>query len=183
MRKPFDQPWTKKHYNVDYRTNRRDVVDSGTAPCKMECPAHIPVQGYIKLASQGLYLEALELIKQENPFPAVCGRHLQPQVVRMPAPAAISTSPIAIDDIKKFIADKELSAETRYVPKMLNQTGKPFTNKIAVIGGGPSGLSCAYYLAVKGYPVTVFEKGDRVAACSRALSPPSGWKRTLSRPK
>ncbi len=170
VRKPFDQPWTKKHYNVDYRTNRRDVVDSGTAPCKMECPAHIPVQGYIKLASQGRYLEALELIKQENPFPAVCGRICNRKCEDACTRGDID-QPIAIDDIKKFIADRELSAETRYVPKMLNQTGKPFTNKIAVIGGGPSGLSCAYYLAVKGYPVTVFEKGDRVGGMLTRVIP------------
>jgi len=81
------------------------------------------------------------------------------------------TLPIAIDDIKKFIADKELNAETRFVPKMLNQTGRPFTNRIAVIGGGPSGLSCAYYLAVKGYPVTVFEKGDRVGGMLTRVIP------------
>ena len=170
VRKPFDQPWTKKHYNVDYRTNRRDVVDSGTAPCKMECPAHIPVQGYIKLASQGRYLEALELIKQENPFPAVCGRICNRKCEDACTRGDID-QPIAIDDIKKFIADKELSAETRYVPKMLNQTGKPFTNKIAVIGGGPSGLSCAYYLAVKGYPVTVFEKAERVGGMLTRVIP------------
>ena len=170
VRKPFDQPWTKKHYNVDYRTNRRDVVDSGTAPCKMECPAHIPVQGYIKLASQGRYLEALELIKQENPFPAVCGRICNRKCEDACTRGDID-QPIAIDDIKKFIADRELSAETRYVPKMLNQTGKPFTNKIAVIGGGPSGLSCAYYLAVKGYPVTVFEKAERVGGMLTRVIP------------
>lgn len=67
-------PWDKKSYNIDYRTNRSDVMESGTAPCKAVCPAHIPVQGYIKLASEGRYTEALELIKKENPFPAVCGR-------------------------------------------------------------------------------------------------------------
>ena len=115
----------------------------------MECPAHIPVQGYIKLAAQGRYLEALELIKNENPFPAVCGRICNRACEDACTRGSID-DPIAIDDIKKFIADKELAAETRFVPKMLNQTGKPFTNKIAVIGGGPSGLSCAYYLAVKG---------------------------------
>ena len=169
-RKPFDEPWTKKRYNVDYRTNRTEVAESGTAPCKMECPAHIPVQGYIKLASQGRYLEALELIKNENPFPAVCGRICNRKCEDACTRGNID-DPIAIDDIKKFIADKELSAETRFVPKMLNQTGKPFTNKIAVIGGGPSGLSCAYYLAVKGYPVTVFEKGDRVGGMLTRVIP------------
>ncbi|MFR5783236.1 MAG: FAD-dependent oxidoreductase, partial [Oscillospiraceae bacterium] len=129
-----------------------------------------PVQGYIKLASQGRYLEALELIKNENPFPAVCGRICN-RACEDACTRGDIDDPIAIDDIKKFIADKELSAETRFVPKMLNQTGKPFTNKIAVIGGGPSGLSCAYYLAVKGYPVTVFEKGDKVGGMLTRILP------------
>ena len=150
-------PWDKKSYNVDYRTNRSDVMESGTAPCKAVCPAHIPVQGYIKLASEGRYTEALELIKKENPFPAVCGRICN-KVCEEACSRGIVDASVAIDDIKKFIAEKDLSAETRFVPKMLNQTGKPYEEKIAVIGAGPAGLSCAYYLAVKGYPVTVFEK-------------------------
>ena len=149
--------WKKSDYNVDYRTNRPDVVSTGPAPCKSQCPAHIPVQGYIKLASQGRYTEALELIKKENPFPAVCGRICNKACEDACTRGSID-SPIAIDDIKKFIAEKDLEAGTRYVPKMLNQTGKPYPEKIAVIGAGPAGLSCAYYLAVKGYPVTVFEK-------------------------
>ncbi|MCI6487225.1 MAG: FAD-dependent oxidoreductase [Clostridiales bacterium] len=149
--------WKKSDYNVDYRTNRTDVVSTGTAPCKSQCPAHIPVQGYIKLASQGRYTEALELIKKENPFPAVCGRICNKACEDACTRGSID-SPIAIDDIKKFIAEKDLEAGTRYVPKMLNQTGKPYPEKIAVIGAGPAGLSCAYYLAVKGYPVTVYEK-------------------------
>ena len=150
-------PWDKKSYNVDYRTNRSDVMESGTAPCKAVCPAHIPVQGYIKLASEGRYTEALELIKKENPFPAVCGRICN-KVCEEACSRGIVDASVAIDDIKKFIAEKDLSAETRFVPKMLNQTGRPYEEKIAVIGAGPAGLSCAYYLAVKGYPVTVFEK-------------------------
>ena len=152
-----DSMWKKSDYNVDYRTNRSDVVSTGTAPCKAQCPAHIPVQGYIKLASQGRYTEALELIKKENPFPAVCGRICNKACEDACTRGSID-SPIAIDDIKKFIAEKDLEAGTRYVPKMLNQTGRPYPEKIAVIGAGPAGLSCAYYLAVKGYPVTVFEK-------------------------
>lgn len=156
---PADTIWTKDHYNVDYRTNRTDVVDEGTAPCKVECPAHIPVQGYIKLASQGKYLEALELIKTENPFPAVCGRICNKKCEQACTRGDVD-DPIAIDDIKKFIADKELDAKTRFVPKLLNQIGKPYPQKVAVIGAGPAGLSCAYYLAVKGYPVTVFEKEE-----------------------
>ena len=150
-------PWDPKSYNVNYRTNRTDVMPSGTAPCKAACPAHIPVQGYLKLAGEGRYTEALELIKKENPFPAVCGR-----ICNKPCEAACSRASIddavAIDDVKKFIAEKDLDAKTRFVPKLLNQIGRKYEEKIAVIGAGPAGMSCAYYLAVKGYPVTVYEK-------------------------
>ena len=150
-------PWDSKSYNVNYRTNRTDVMPSGTAPCKAACPAHIPVQGYLKLAGEGRYTEALELIKKENPFPAVCGR-----ICNKPCEAACSRASIddavAIDDVKKFIAEKDLDAKTRFVPKLLNQIGRKYEEKIAVIGAGPAGLSGAYYLAVKGYPVTVYEK-------------------------
>ena len=150
-------PWDKKSYNIDYRTTRTDTMPSGTAPCKAECPAHVPVQGYIKLAAQGRYTDALELIKKENPFPAVCGRICNKACEDACTRGSVD-APIAIDDIKKFIAGKDLEAEHRFVPKMVNQTGKPYEEKIAVIGSGPAGLTCAYYLALKGYPVTVFEK-------------------------
>ena len=150
-------PWDKKSYNIDYRTTRTDTMPSGTAPCKAECPAHVPVQGYIKLAAQGRYTEALELIKKENPFPAVCGRICNKACEDACTRGSVD-APIAIDDIKKFIAGKDLEAEHRFVPKMVNQTGKPYEEKIAVIGSGPAGLTCAYYLALKGYPVTIFEK-------------------------
>ena len=64
----------KEHWQTDFLTNRKNVVpETGTAPCKTNCPAHIAVQGYLKKAGEGKYLEALELIKKENPFPAVCG--------------------------------------------------------------------------------------------------------------
>ena len=153
-------PWDKKSYNVEYRTNRSDVMESGTAPCKAVCPAHIPVQGYIKLASEGRYTEALELIKKENPFPAVCGRICN-KACEEACTRGIVDSAVAIDDIKKFIAEKDLDSETRFVPPMLSLTGKKYEDKkIAVIGAGPSGMSCAYYLALKGYPVTVFEKEE-----------------------
>ncbi|MEG2633665.1 MAG: FAD-dependent oxidoreductase [Oscillospiraceae bacterium] len=152
---PRDHMWGKKHWNPEYRDNREDVVDSGTAPCKTECPAHIAIQGYIKLAALGRYTDALELIKKENPFPAVCGR-ICPKTCESVCTRGDIDEPIAIDEIKKFIADRELSKENRFVPKKKHDYGK----QIAVIGGGPAGLSCAYYLAIDGYKVTVFEKQD-----------------------
>jgi len=150
---PRDHIWGKKHWNPDYRDNREDVVETGTAPCKTECPAHIAVQGYIKLAAQGRYTEALELIKKENPFPAVCGR-ICPRKCESACTRGDIDDPVAIDEIKKFIADKDLNQDSRFIPNKRYDYGKP----IAVIGAGPAGLSCAYYLAVDGYKVTVFEK-------------------------
>ena len=149
--------WLKDKWNPDYRETRHFVAEGGTAPCKTKCPAHIPVQGYLKLAALGRFDEALELIRKENPFPAVCGR-ICPRFCEESCTRGEVDDPVAIDDVKKFLAQRELDPATRAVPKMLNMTGKPFEEKIAVIGAGPAGLSCAYYLALQGYPVTVFEK-------------------------
>lgn len=150
---PYDTEWGPEHWNPDYRFNRQEVVNTGTAPCKTECPAHIAIPGYIKLASQGRYTEALELIKHENPFPAVCGR-ICPRRCESACTRGDIDDPIAIDEIKKFIAEQDLNKEIRFKPKVMHNYGK----KIAVVGAGPAGLSCAYYLALDGYKVTVFEK-------------------------
>ncbi|WP_406242888.1 FAD-dependent oxidoreductase [Tissierella carlieri] len=150
---PSNTEWGPDKWNPDYRINRENVVDTGTSPCKTQCPAHISIQGYIKLASQGKYKEALELIKNENPFPAVCGR-ICPRKCESVCTRGDIDDPVAIDDIKKFIAEQDLNKENRYIPKVKHNYGK----KIAIVGAGPSGLSCAYYLAIDGYKVTVFEK-------------------------
>ena len=175
LERPAETPrntlWSGKRYDPDYRTDRTDVMPEGTAPCKAACPAHVPVQGYIRLAAEGRYSEALELIKKEIPFPAVCGRICNKKCEDACTRGEID-APVAIDEIKKFIAEQELSRDTRFVPKMLNQIGKPYPEKIAVIGAGPAGLSCAYYLAVKGYPVTVFEK-EKVLGGMLTLGIPS----------
>ena len=152
-----DTVFVKKAFNPDYRENREDTLPSGTAPCKVACPAHVPVQGYLKLAAQGRYTEALELIKKENPFPAVCGRICNKRCEAECTRGKVDEA-VAIDEVKRFIADHDMKAETRYVPKMVNQIGRPYTEKIAIIGAGPAGMSCAYYLANKGYPVTVFDR-------------------------
>jgi NADPH-dependent glutamate synthase beta subunit-like oxidoreductase/NAD-dependent dihydropyrimidine dehydrogenase PreA subunit len=142
------------HFNPDFRTTRKESLDTGTAPCKTECPAHISIPGYIKLASEGRYKEALELIKKNNPFPAVCGR-ICPALCESACTRCQIDEAVAIDDIKKFIAEQDLHEEHRFIPRIKHD----YTDKhIAIVGSGPSGLSCAYYLAVEGYKVTVFEK-------------------------
>ena len=167
-RTPRNNEWTEKDWNPDYRINREETVDTGTAPCKTNCPAHIGVQGYVKLASQGKYKEALELIKQENPFPVVCG-HICNRNCEDACTRCNVDDPIAIDDIKKFIAMQDLNSETRYVPKKRRNFSD---KKIAIIGAGPAGLSCAYYLAIDNYDVTVFEKEEKLGGML-ALGVPS----------
>ena len=145
--------------NPDYRFNRQNVVpETGTAPCKTACPAHIAIQGYIKMAGEGRYKEALALIKHENPFPAVCGRICNHPCELHCTRASVDQA-VAIDDIKKFIAEQELKPEGRFLPWKRHDY---HDKKIAIIGAGPAGLSCAYYLAQDGYDITVFEKEDKL---------------------
>lgn len=151
---PRNNEWLEDKWNSDYRTNRQNTLDSGTAPCITNCPAHIPVQGYIKLAAQGKYSEALELIKKHNPLPAVCGR-ICPKLCEEDCTRGDFDEAVAVDDVKKFIAQKDLEAGTRFIPKKRHDYSD---KKIAIIGSGPSGLTCAYDLALDGYDVTVFER-------------------------
>ena len=157
---PDDNHWGPAQWDEDYRDNNmKNCYDSGTAPCKTACPAHIAVQGYIKMAAEGRYLDALKLIKQDNPFPAVCGSICNRRCEDACTRGTID-APVAIDEIKKFIAEQELKAECRYVPprRTYRASTEDYAEHIAVIGAGPAGMSCAYYLANMGYPVTVFEK-------------------------
>ena len=152
--------WGKEKWNENYRDdNRINCHQTGTAPCKTKCPAHIAVQGYINMAAQGRYMDALKLIKQDNPFPAVCGSICNRQCEDACTRGSIDQA-VAIDEIKKFIAEQELHAEKRYIPKVISKRSEnePYKEKIAVIGAGPAGMSCAYYLANMSYPVTVFDK-------------------------
>ena len=153
--------WSKDKWNPNYRDdNKINCYETGTAPCKTACPAHLPVQGYVKMAAEGRYMDALKLIKTENPFPAVCGAICNRRCEDACTRGTIDQA-VAIDEIKKFIAEQELHADKRYVPEMTNHSGKPMEQKIAVIGAGPAGMTAAFFLKQMGYPVTVFEKNSR----------------------
>ena len=159
---PSEQKWGPHMWTEDYRDkNRINCYDTGTAPCKTACPAHIAVQGYLKMAAQGRYQEALALIKKDNPLPAICGRICNRRCEDACTRGSIDEA-IAIDEVKRFIAEQDLKAETRYIPKKIVPTLKgEFKEKIAIIGAGPAGLSCAFYLAEKGYYPTIFEKNEK----------------------
>jgi len=126
-----------------------------TSSCKVECPAHIDVQGYVNLAAKGKLQEALQLIKLANPFPSICGR-----VCHHPCESDCNRKqvdePLAIHSIERFLADRDLRAKRLYMPEIKSKKKE----KVAIVGSGPAGLACAYYLAQEGYKVTIFEKAQ-----------------------
>ena len=156
---PGDQPWGEHMWTHNYRdVNRINCYDTGTAPCKTACPAHIGIQGYLQLAKEGRYEDALALIKKDNPLPAVCG-HVCNRRCEDACTRGTIDEAVAIDEVKRFIAERDLNAETRFIPKKTIPSLKGgFEEKIAIIGAGPAGLSCAYFLALTVYKPTIFEK-------------------------
>ncbi len=129
-------------------------------PCYVNCPANVDVQGYLALANAGLYYEALELIRETNPMPLICGRvcvrYCEANCRRKDV-----DSPVAINIMKRYITDLEY--DRLPVPKVTPKNGK----KVAIVGGGPSGLTCAYYLAKEGYSVTIYDKQPKLGGMLR----------------
>ena len=171
---PDCKKWGEDKYDENYReTARINCRESGTAPCKTACPAHISIQAYLKAVADGDFDKALKIIKRDNPFPAVCGRVCDKRCENACTRCAIDSA-VAIDNVKKFIADRELDEENRYVPEVkmpvsparhISLTEQSV--KIAIIGSGPAGLSCAYFLAQLGYKPVVFEKSSEPGGMMR----------------
>lgn len=124
------------------------------APCKQKCPAGVDVQGYISLIEKGLYSEAVALIKQVNPMTAICGRVcVRPCELACRRNLLDEGTGVGIDYLKRFAADQDMNSKTRYIPEVLQATGK----KVAIIGAGPGGLSSAYFLQQKGHQCDIYE--------------------------
>ncbi|MEJ2635966.1 MAG: FAD-dependent oxidoreductase [Calditrichia bacterium] len=121
-------------------------------PCRISCPAGVDIQGYLALASMGKYREAIELIKRNNPLPTVCGR-VCTRPCEMNCRRNFVDEPAAIDHVKRFLADHDLGSPERYFPPVKPETGQ----KVAIVGAGPAGLSCAYYLRQEGHAVDIFD--------------------------
>lgn len=139
-----------------------------TAPCKQTCPAGVDVQGYIALINKGMYRDAVGLIKQTNPLPAICGR-----VCVRPCEVAcrrnlLEGKGVGIDYLKRYATDMDFASGDKYMPECKPKTGK----KAAVIGAGPGGLSAAYYLALEGHTVEIFEASPHPGGMLRYGIPP-----------
>ena len=160
--------WGPDKWAIDYRDkNRVNCYDTGTAPCKTACPAHIAVQGYLKMAAQGRYRDALALIKKENPFPAVCGRVCNRRCEDTCTRGTVDQA-VAIDAVKKFIAEQDLNAAHRYVPDVVQPSLQgPWPQKIAIIGGGPAGMGAALAAHEAGASTVVIERNEHLGGILR----------------
>lgn len=138
------------------------------APCKMTCPAGVDVQGYISLINKGMYREAVGLIKEVNPLPAICGR-----VCVRPCEVAcrrnlLEGKGVGIDYLKRYATDMDFASGEKYMPDVKEKTGK----KVCVIGAGPGGLTAAYYLGIEGHEVDIYEASPYPGGMLRYGIPP-----------
>ncbi|MGI6777654.1 MAG: NADH-quinone oxidoreductase subunit NuoF [Acetivibrionales bacterium] len=139
--------------HIKYKYCRAGVcADMFISPCENACPAGVNVPGYIALIAAGRLRDAYNLIRKDNPFPAICGR-----VCTHPCESkcrrAQLDEPIAISDLKRYVADYVMKHEEPYMDLVFPEKGK----SIGIIGAGPSGLTCGYYLARLGYSVDIYE--------------------------
>jgi len=129
------------------------ISKRSTAPCKATCPAHVSIQGFIALMNQGEHAKALKLFKEEHPFPGSCGR-----VCHHPCEAACTRGdadePVAIQYLHRYLAELDFDGDETFIPEVAEKRDE----KVAIVGSGPAGLTTAYYMAQKGYSVTIFEK-------------------------
>jgi formate dehydrogenase major subunit len=131
-------------------------------PCRLTCPAGVDVQGYLALAAMGKYREAIELIKRNNPLPTVCGR-VCTRPCEMNCRRNFVDEAAAIDHVKRFIADIDINSSDRYFPELKKDSG----HRVAVVGAGPAGLSCAYYLRQEGHQVDIFDAKSKAGGMLR----------------
>ena len=132
------------------------------APCNMVCPAGIDIRSYLSEAMRGNFTDALRIIKERNPFPSVCGR-ICPHPCEDHCRRNLVDEPVSINQVKRFVSDIDRCSVDAWKPEMAPKNGR----KVAVIGGGPGGMSAAHYLAMLGYSVTVFEAMEKAGGMLR----------------
>ncbi|MFO7863731.1 MAG: molybdopterin-dependent oxidoreductase [Salinivirgaceae bacterium] len=148
--------------NAEVRKSRKTALElllsnhyaDCIAPCKETCPAGVDVQGYISLIEKKRYTDAVALIKETNPLPAICGRVcVRPCEVACRRNLLDEENPVGIDYLKRFASDIDLQSVHYAKPRVNAPTGK----KVAIIGAGPGGLSAAWFLLQQGHQCTIFE--------------------------
>lgn len=139
------------------------INKDGTAPCKATCPAHVSIQGFVALINDGRHEEALKLFKEEHPFPGICGRVCHHPCESECTRAQVDQS-LAVRELHRFLGDYELEREEMYIPAPKESKR---SEKVAVIGSGPAGVTAAYELLRQGYHVTIFEKQDEPGGMMR----------------
>ncbi|TKJ19339.1 MAG: hypothetical protein CEE43_15625 [Promethearchaeota archaeon Loki_b32] len=135
---------------------------TGAAPCVVGCPAGVDVQGYVSLIAEGKFQESIDLIRETNPLPYLCGRICTAQCA-LNCNREHFDDPVAIRELKRFVSDWETEHPNQSKIKPVPQNKE----KVAIIGAGPGGLSAAYFLARMGYKPTIFEKGDKTGGVVR----------------
>jgi len=156
---------SEKKKNSEYSVS--EVGKRLFPPCREACPANVNVQAYVSLISHGRFAEALEVIRKDNPFPAVCGRVCF-SLCEDACERNDIDAPVGIRSLKRLVSDLEFSLEKAAHAERILPTKE---EKIAVIGSGPAGLTAAYYLTKVGYPVTVFEKDSKLGGMMRYCLP------------
>ena len=143
---------------------RTEYTDRGLihSPCSSGCPSGVDARGYISLIREGNYLEAVELVRENNPLPSVCGR-ICTHECEHGCSLIGSDNPVAIRELKKFVTEYEIEHGRATIAQKIKKLGK----KVAIIGSGPAGLTAGYFLSLKGYSPTIFEKTDQTGGMLR----------------
>ena len=163
--------WSEKNWHPDYRDrNQINCYPGGTAPCKCACPAHVSIQGVLQLVKEKRYLDALRLLRQDNPFPSVCAEACDHRCEKVCMRGSVD-APMEISAAITRLADMEQQLSQELVPHKVRMKGeeKDYDLPVAVVGAGYAQLSCAYFLAQMSYPVTVFGTAELCSPAERSI--------------
>ncbi len=157
-----DTPRVRQSRKIALELLMSDHTGDCRGPCSLNCPAGTDCQGYVKLIAQGKFKEAVELVKDKVPLPASIGR-VCPHPCETACRRKMVEEPISIAFLKSFAADEDLKSGDKFMPEIAESTGK----SVGIIGGGPAGLTTAYFLAVKGHKVTVYDAMPKMGGMLR----------------
>lgn len=157
-----DTPRIRQSRKIALELLMSDHTGDCKGPCSLNCPAGTDCQGYVKLIAEGKFKEAVALVKDRVPLPASIGR-VCPHPCETACRRKLVEEPISIAFLKSFAADEDLKSGDKFVPEIAESTGK----SVGIIGGGPAGLTAAYFLTVKGHKVTIYDAMPKMGGMLR----------------